>query len=730
MTRRVRFSLLAASVACMFAPSGAAQTSTPLPFSIRIQQGTTVQNIADGGTLALPADGIGLPSDGSISISYKGTGTATANITAMDVTGSTEFSVTGLPELPLTVTPAAPNFSVNVRYLPGSSKLASGRINFTYTEANRAGTFSVLLSGTAPEFAFTYIPLPNGNSTLLPAGGAIVFPPTAIDETSAATIVIANKGSGAGVVNSITSTGAEFALAGLPFPPATIDAGKDLRFSVRFTPEELDPVSGAVRVDFVAGRTSTFKLQGSGTGAVFEYDLIQQSGVASLLPGQVIMLPDALVGEKSAITVRVRNAGNADGRIQAITASGTGFSLAEVPFTPATLAAGNSVTFTINFSPTQPGRTAGKLRIGADSFDLAGNGLGPTLTYSYSAGGMAFQLQSGSTIVFPPVAVGQSATVRFVVSNNGTADSAINSISASGPANTFTLSELPGLPASVVQGGTVQFTVTFTPSTVGSIAGSLKIDTQTFPLSGVGNPPAPLPDYSFQGASGVLEPSQQPATGLSLSSAYPLALTGSLTLAFNSEVFTNDPAVQFATGGRTVAFTIPAGAKDAIFANGSNQIRIQSGTVAGTIVLTPAFATTGGIDMTPQDPAALNLTVPQSAPTLLSVVVSSKTASSLTLLVTGYATGRSVTQMDFQFTPVAGESVSTTKVTLNLESTFQAWYQGTASQQYGSLFTATVPFNMQGDITNVTNVSDTVQSVSVTLTNRQGVSAAKSVDIH
>jgi hypothetical protein len=78
---------------------------------------------------------------------------------------------------------------------------------------------------------------------------------------------------------------------------------------------------------------------------------------------------------------------------------------------------------------------------------------------------------------------------------------------------------------------------------------------------------------------------------------------------------------------------------------------------------------------------------------------------------------------------VTGENVSTTKLSLAVEPSFLAWYQGTASQQFGSLFTATVPFTLQGDVKNVTSPTDTIQSISVTLTNRQGTSAASSLNL-
>jgi hypothetical protein len=264
-------------------------------------------------------------------------------------------------------------------------------------------------------------------------------------------------------------------------------------------------------------------------------------------------------------------------------------------------------------------------------------------------------------------------------------------------------------------------------------SGTLKVDTQTFTLSGVGNPPVPLPNFSYTGASGTVDAQQQPAIGLSLASTYGLALTGTLTLTFTSEVFANDPAVQFASGGRTATFTIPAGSTQAIFANNTPQLRVQTGTVAGTISIAPTFATqVNAIDLTPTNPATLTLTIPQSAPKLLNVVVSNKTTNGVTLLITGYATSRSLTQMDFQFTPTQGENVSTTKLTLNVESNFTAWYGSTAALPFGSLFTAAVPFTMQGDIVNtstVSNVVDTIRSISVTLTNRQGVSAAQSANL-
>ena len=108
-------------------------------------------------------------------------------------------------------------------------------------------------------------------------------------------------------------------------------------------------------------------------------------------------------------------------------------------------------------------------------------------------------------------------------------------------------------------------------------------------------------------------------------------------------------------------------------------------------------------------------------------MVSAKTSNSITLLISGYATSRSVTSMDLTFTATSGENVGTQKVTVPLESAFIGYYQGTTSAQYGSLFTISVPLTFAGDIKSVTQLSDTITSIGVTLTNGLGTSASTSV---
>lgn len=722
MSRLTSFVLLAVVALLLVAPM--AQSQAP-PFSVRVQYASTVANVSDGSTVTIPADAIGLATTVSVTLTYRGT--TTADVTMLDLTGSTDFTINGTPSVPTTLRVDA-SLGVSIRFLPNTSNRVLAQLVFSYVEARSFGKVTVILAGVAPEFGFSCIPQPGGNASLLQPGGTVTFPATAVSATSSAVIVLTNRGSGAGVVNSITLTGAVFQLTGLPLLAATVDAGKDLRFTVNFTPTQLQTSQGAVSVGFV-DRQVTFSLVGPATGPVFAYETGLDTAPTTIMPNQVIVMLDAVIGDKSSLPVRVRNTGNADGTISAISILGTGFQLTDVPFLPLTLPVGGAITFTITFTPTQPGWTSGRLRIGADTFDVRGAGLGPTLAYSYAIGDVSTVVQNNGSVFFTPIPVGRTGTVRFFIANTGTAPGTINSISVTGATTFFALSDLPSLPLTLQPAAVATFTIQFTPTATGASTATLKVDAQTFTLSGTASAPDPLPTYKFEAPSGPQEPMQQPAIGLTMAAPYPLALTGVLTLTFNSDVFSNDPAVQFATGGRTVNFTIPANTTKAVFPQNSTQIKLQTGTVAGTITLTPSFATDAGINLTPTNPPALNLVVPQSAPRLLNVEVSAKASNTFTLLARGYATSRSVTQMDFQVTPTAGENVTTTKITLNVEPNFLAWFQGTQSQAYGSLFTATVSFTLQGDVTNVTSLVDTVQSVSVTLTNRQGTSGAQSVSL-
>jgi hypothetical protein len=711
-----------ALLALLIVASASAQTA---PFAVRVQLADSALDVLDGGNIPFVTSGIGRSVTANITFTNRGAQLVTVNFTQL--TGAADFTLSGVPDGSFTVA-AGQLFTAQVVYAAANSNRNVAQFRVNYTVGNTTANLTLNLTGTAPEFVYSVTPQ-GGNATPLAPGATVQFPVTPVDGQSSAVVVVANRGTAPGIFNSATVSGAEFQTAGVPLPNTTVEPNRDVRFSINFTPRQLEPVQGSLTIE-TADRRASFTLSGSGAGARFAYEALFAAGAAPVRPGQTIALPDTNVNDKSSLAIRFRNTGNQEGRITTLSVAGAGYSLSETPLLPLTVPVGQAVTFTVNFQPTTPGRAIGRLRIGADDFDLSATALGATLTYTFTVADVANPVSPNGAVIFTPAAVGTSSSLRFTITNTGTAATTISSIGLAAPSTIFVLGPLPPQPARLEPNASLGFDITFSPSTLGVTTATLRIDSQSFILSGAGNAPPPLPPLQFDGASGAQEPLQQPAIGLTLARAYPLALTGTLTLVFNSDVFAADPAVQFATGGRTVTFTIPANTTRAVFPNNATSIRVQTGSVAGAITITPTIGTSdGGINLTPAAPPSVSLTVAAGAPRILSAVVSARTANSITLLINGYATSRSVTSMELNFTPTTGENVATTRLTVPLESAFLGYYQSATSAPFGSLFSLSVPLTFAGDLKGVTQLSDTIQAMTVTLSNRLGASPAAPVTL-
>jgi hypothetical protein len=399
-----------------------------------------------------------------------------------------------------------------------------------------------------------------------------------------------------------------------------------------------------------------------------------------------------------------------------------------LPTLPLTLHPNASQHFTLNFAPTQPGAVSGRLTIGSDTFTINVTGVGSRLVYTYTSASSAVPVTDGGTVIFPPLAVGGNESLNFSVQNTGTSAATISSINLATASTIFTLSQLPGLPMNLDPGATVTFPIGFVPNNTGSLTASLRVNNSSFTLSGNGTQPTSLPAYSFQGPSGNQQPAQQSAVGLTLTAPYPSTLQGTLKLTFVSSVFTDDPSIQFASGGRSINFTIPANTTQALFTANATTIAMQTGTTAGNIVITPSFAMQSGFDLTPASPNVLNLTVQRSAPQLLSASISGQTLTSFTVALSGYSTTRGIRQLDIQVTPKSGQNFSVSHLTIDVSSSSGAWFQSTVSQGFGGSFLVAIPFSLSNGSTT-DDLVHLLQSLSITATNDVGASNAVSVAI-
>lgn len=218
----------------------------------------------------------------------------------------------------------------------------------------------------------------------------------------------------------------------------------------------------------------------------------------------------------------------------------------------------------------------------------------------------------------------------------------------------------------------------------------------------------PVSTGAVQNVPDRLDAAQQQSFGFSLQSGYPADIKGVLTLTFVSSavVPSTDPALKFTNGDTKIGFTIPATKTDAIF---DTMPLFSTGMVAGTITLT-ASLTAAGIDLIPT-PIPSRTIVVSPAPPVINSVTATNSNGQLTLVIQGFATTRQVTQAKFHFDTVSSD------ITVDVGSAFTQWYQSQPSVAFGSSFTYTQPFTVQGALSG---------SVTVTLVNDRGSSNAKS----
>ena len=222
--------------------------------------------------------------------------------------------------------------------------------------------------------------------------------------------------------------------------------------------------------------------------------------------------------------------------------------------------------------------------------------------------------------------------------------------------------------------------------------------------------------FSLTGLPSSISPGQQISFTVSIPEAYPVDLSGVLTLQFTpGQSLPPDPTIALSggtcvSGTCTVSFQIPASQTSA-------SLSLQTGTVAGTLDFTIGSVTVGATAVTLSNNPPVTASAPAQAPGISNVSIQ-QMSTGFNIVVTGFSNTREITEADFTFTPTSGSQLQTSTFSLtNVASTFQGYYASDASLAVGSEFVYTQTFNVtSGSIS-------TLQSVTVTLKNTQGASS-------
>ena len=286
-------------------------------------------------------------------------------IDGVSVTGE-GFTVSGV-SFPQTLE-GGESLTLTVRFSPSEDGKKSGNVSLPSNAA-----------GSPAQIALA------GNGISSSASGQLRVNPIALDfgnvptgNTETRDVVLSNSGGTALTVTQASVAGTNFTLSGLPLP-LTLQVGETATFQGSFTPDTSGAVTGSISLLSDASNSpTTLSLTGNGIVLV---------GILNATPTS-IDFGDAIVGVSEAQTVTLANSGTGDLNLSSAQVTGSAFSVSGLS-TPLLLAAGQSISFNVTFSPSTAGAVTGSVSFLSDAVNspttlsLSGAGIEP-VTHSVS----------------------------------------------------------------------------------------------------------------------------------------------------------------------------------------------------------------------------------------------------------------------------------------------------------------------------------------------------------
>lgn len=177
------------------------------------------------------------------------------------------------------------------------------------------------------------------------------------------------------------------------------------------------------------------------------------------------------VGSSPSKTVTLTNSGSATVNITAATISGNGYTMS---LKPMSINAGANSPFTVTYTPTAAGSTAG-------SISITSNASGSPASIALSGTGVQAQISATpSSVVFGTVADGTTDSQQITLKNSGNTTLTFSQITVTGAGFAQT-----GLTTSttIAAGASATFHATFDPSAAGATSGSITLATNGTPSS-------------------------------------------------------------------------------------------------------------------------------------------------------------------------------------------------------------------------------------------------------
>jgi Abnormal spindle-like microcephaly-assoc'd, ASPM-SPD-2-Hydin len=556
------------------------------------------------------------------------TGGTSISISQAGVTGGA-FGLSGLT-LPATLD-AGQSLTMSVSFSPTSTGAASGNVSITSSASSTPLTVALSGSGVTA-----------GALTASPA--SVSFGSVAVGNSLNQTVTFTNTGGSSLSISQAAATGTGFSVSGISLP-ATLAAGQTLNLTATFAPTASGAATGNIAVTSSASST-TLNVPLSGTGAA--------AGAITASPASV-SFGTVVVGNSLNQSIMLTNTGGSTVSITQVALTGGPFNISGLSL-PASLGAGQSLTFTAGFVPSSPGAASGNIAVTSSNsatplnIPLSGTGISP-----------GSLIATPNSVNFGNVLQGNNQSQSLTLTNSGGSSLTISQANVTGSG--FSIAGL-SLPITLTAGQSLGFTASFAPQSLGAVSGNIAIvngsSTLNIPLSGTGVAQGSLTASPASLDFGTVQ------TGSSQSLSVSITNSGGTSVTVSQATISG---TGFSLGSLTLPFTLAAGQSKSVSvtfapsaagaATGNLSIVSNASNSTLNIALSGTGVTPGALTASPSSLSFGNVQVGSSSP--LTEKITNSGGSSVTISqATISGTGFSFTGLTVPQTLTAGQSVSFT----------------------------------------------------------------------
>jgi Abnormal spindle-like microcephaly-assoc'd, ASPM-SPD-2-Hydin len=279
----------------------------------------------------------------SLSATLKNTGASAVQIASIQ--SSASVFVVSHSKLPFTLK-AGQHVALEIRFHPVAVGHTDGRIVFDKTAA------SLGVHGSGVERASK---APPQRSALRANPSSLTFGNVQVGNSAKLPMVLTNTGASSITISEGRIPSAGFSLVGLS-TPLTLEAGQSFTFSIEFAPETASTVSGDLTFVDHKSEAAAIMLRGTGTAAGHLGDAPAAMNFGNVTVG------------KSASRSGTLSASEGSVRVNSVASSSPEFVVSGISF-PVTISAGQSVHYTVNFTPQQSGTASASLSFASSASD-------------------------------------------------------------------------------------------------------------------------------------------------------------------------------------------------------------------------------------------------------------------------------------------------------------------------------------------------------------------------